>query len=327
MRWRQIVSGRLPVGGLIVVAATVGATFGATVPASRAADRPTRDRVRAANRAFADGDYRAALDGYGDAEVAESESAALNYNRGLAHYKLGQFTEARRLFNEALATRDLSLEAGAKFNLGNCAYAEALTRVADVPEAVDLLGEAIGFYRHSLDLNPRDDDARINIEMAKLLIKDLLDKQKQQQEQQPPPPDEQQQDEQQKDEQPQNEQQQDEQQQGDPQQDEQQQNEDHPQEQNQPNDGQQEGETQPPPDEPPGDGDPEPSPTQPQPPEGDASEPQDDSETQAGAEEELEMTPEQAERLLQAVRDKERQRRDERARRLRASRRSVLRDW
>lgn len=266
-------------------------------PSSHAADRQTRDIVHDANRALADGDYQAALDGYREAEVAEPESAELNYNRGLAHYKLGEFTEARRLFNEALATRDLSLEAKAKFNLANCAYSEALEKVDSVPEAIESLREAVGFYRHSLELTPQDDDARVNIEMARLLIKDLLDKQQPQQEQQ-------------------------QQQSGEQQQDQQQQ-----QNQDQPNDEQQEGEPQPEENEqqnPDDQGEEQPQESQPQ--EGEQDDPQQPSEEQDQPQE-MEMTPEQAQRLLQAVRDKERQRRDERARRLRAGRRPVLRDW
>ena len=67
----------------IVWAALVLAT---DVPPSRAADRQTGDIVREANRALADGDYQAALDGYCEAEAAEPDSTELNYNRGLAHY-------------------------------------------------------------------------------------------------------------------------------------------------------------------------------------------------------------------------------------------------
>lgn len=249
-----------------------------------------RKLVAEANRAYHAGDVAQALEGYKQAEVTMPESPELAYNRAAAHYKLGQYVEAREYFNRSLATRDLSLEAKAKFNLGNVAYASAMEKLASLKEAIDLLKGAIGHYQDALEINPQDGDARANIEMAQLVIKDLLDKlKKQQQEQQQEGQDQEQEDESQQDQQQRGEDQQDEKQQGDQPQDQQ--------------EGDQEQKHQQP-------------------------EAHDQDEQQQPQQAEGEMTKDEAERLLQSVRDRERQRREEQAqRRRRAPRRRVIKDW
>ena len=255
------------------------------------ADEPdARTLVERANLAYANEDYAAALEGYRQAEVTLPESPELAYDRGLAHYKLGEFAEARDYFNRSLRTRDLGLEAKAKFNLGNVAYASALEKLSDLQEAIDLLKTAMGQYRDTLELTPDDEDAKANIQTAHLLIKDLLDKLKKQQEEQ-------------------------EQQQGD--QDQEQQNEDQQNED-------QEGEEQDGQSEQEGDGEQEQDGEQQEP----QDEEQQDREAQGQQEQETrEMTREEAERLLQSVRDRERQRREDRARRTRARWVPVRKDW
>lgn len=251
---------------------------------SDAEEPDARQLVAKANQAFEAGEYDQALAGYREAELSAPESPEVAYNQAIAQYKLGDFPAARSFFNRALATRDLGLEAGVKYNLGNVAYSLALEKMSKLQEALDLLKQAIGHYRDALELAPDDEDAKANIHMAQLLIKDLLDKLQQQQEPQPQQGDSGDQDQQQ-----------------DPQQDGQQpQNQEEEQDQTQDGQQQQQG-------------------AQAQQQQQDASE-----QRQASI---REMTQEEADRLLQAVRDKERRRREERARRLRAPRAKVLKDW
>lgn len=265
------------------------------------ADEPdARLLVERANVAYANEDYATALEGYRQAEVTQPESPELAYDRGLAHYRLGEFAEARDYFNRALRTRDLSLEAKAKFNLGNVAYASALEKLSDLQEAIDLLKTSMGQYRDTLELTPDDDDAKANIQTAHLLIKDLLDKLKKQQEEQ----------EQQQGDQDQEQQDQDKEQDGD------QQERDQDQE-GEEQDGQQEQ-----------DGEQERNGDQDQ--DGEQQEPRDEvqqDKEEQGQQESREMTRDEAERLLQSVRDRERQRREDRARRARVPWVPVRRDW
>jgi Ca-activated chloride channel family protein len=274
--------------------------LGTATAARASAESDARRKAQDATRALEAGEYQKALDGYREAAVEFPDSPELAYNQAIARYRLRDFEKARELFNQALSTRDLGLEAGIKFNLGNCAYAEALEHLENLEEAIDKLRLAISHYRDALELNPDDDDARANIETAQLLIKDLIDKQKQQQEQQ--------QQQQQKQDQPQQDQQQPDQQQNDnptsqPSQDQKQQDQQ-----------KQQGEKQPQPDE--GQQD-----------QSQEDEQQSQAAQQEPAQEQRQLNPEEADRLLQAVRDKERQRRDQLRRRLPVQRVPVDKDW
>ncbi len=279
----------------------------AMVAMVRGEQRSARGWVAQANEAYRAGQFEEALRAYNEAEVDLPESPEVAYNQGLAKFKLGDFAGARNAFMRALGTRDIDLEAGAKYNLGNVAYASALEKMSDLQEAVELLKQSIGHYRDALEIAPSDEDARANIELAQLLIKDLLDKLKKEQEQQQ---------QENQDQQENQEQQQDQQEQGDQQEDDGEGDQEEKQQQEQ-----QEGEEQQ-----------QGSQDQQQQSEGDVDqqdEPSGEEDQPAPAEidQQREMSPEEAERLLQAVRDKERQRRDEKAQRVRARRGRVVKDW
>ncbi len=231
------------------------------------------------NQAFAVGDYTTARECYHAAAEVLPRSPEAVYNVGVASYMLGDYARARDALNRALVTRDPAFEAKIKFNLGNVACASASKIASNPPEAIELLKIGMGHYRDALELDPDDEDARINIELAQLFIKKLLDKLQQQR----------------KEQQRQRQQQREQQDQG----------EDEQQQQNRPQgdqqeDGQQDEKQQ---------SDDEPVQEQPQEGAGEA------------------LTTEEAERLLQAVRDKERIRREQLARRRHSRRLPVLRDW
>lgn len=286
-----------------VVAAALVLVLGIATVARASAENEARRKAQDATRALDAGEYQKALDGYREAAVEFPDSPELAYNQAVAQYRLRDFEKARELFNQALSTRDLGLEANIKFNLGDCAYAEALEHMGNLQEAIDKLRLAISHYRDALELNSDDDDARANIETAQLLIKDLIDKQKQQQEQQQkdnptshPNQDQQQQKQQQ-------EQQQKDDSTSQPSQDQQQQDQQ-----------QQQGEKQPQPDK------------------GQQDKPQEEEQQAQAApkespQDQRQLTPQEADRLLQAVRDKERQRRDQLRRRLPVQRGRVDKDW
>jgi len=301
------------------VLAVIGVILGAADV--RAAPSDLAAKVRAGNAAYGAGEYEKALALYDEAEVGCPECAELAYNRGLAYYRMRDFVKAREMFNSALTTRDLGLEARAKYNLGNVAYAQALEKLSAPQEAITSARQAIEYYRDALDINPADGDARANIEIAQLFIKDLLDKLKNEQEKQQQ--DQQQNQDQQQQEEQNQEQQQDQQQQ---QQQDQQQDQQQEQQQEQSGEGSQDEQQQP---QQQNEGQPEEEQQEQQ----NASQPaqeqggQPQEEQQAAAAEPREMNEEEVERVLQAVRDREAQRRAERARRQNVRMAPVARDW
>lgn len=147
---------------------------------TRGADVDLRAALEQANQAMADQDYPAAVKAYQKAIEADPDQPGLAYNLGVAAYKQGQLEEAKDRFTQALQNATPNVEARAKFNLGNVAYAQALKKVQAAPEAIQLLRSAVAHYRDALEVRPDDVDARANIESAWL----LLDKLRQQQEKQ-----------------------------------------------------------------------------------------------------------------------------------------------
>jgi Ca-activated chloride channel family protein len=248
------------------------------------------DLVRRGNRALAAGEYDEALKAYREAEVGEPESPRIRYNQALVHYRQREFVKARELFTESLSTRDLTLEAAAHFNLGNCAYSQALEKLKSYDEAIELARGAIGHYRQALELNADDEDARANIETARLLIKDLQDRKKKEEEEK-----KKQQPQSQPSSQPQS--QPSSQPQSQPSSQPKQQEDLDKQQQQQKDQQSQQGQTQ-----------------------------QQEQKQQAGAKQQK-ISREEAKRLLQAVRDKERQRRREQARKQASGRIVVDKDW
>ncbi len=282
--------------------------------AAWAQDISPQELVLRANEQLRAGQYDEAIEIYKQAAELLPDAAEIAYNRAIGHYRKGDFENATEQFITSLKTRDPQLEAKAKFNLGNCAYAAALAKNDNIPEAVEDLKSAILHYKDAIESNPQDRDARINIEMAQLLMKDLLDKQKQQEaeqqsqdqnqdEKQDPEQQDENQDQEGEEQQPeQSSGQQDQEQSGDQQQ--KQEGEDQQQQNEQQQDQEKASEDQ----------------------EQQAKAAQ--GQQQQGQEgQERKMTREEAQRLLQMIRDKEMQRRRELARRARVKVAPVDKDW
>lgn len=136
-------------------------------------------RIAAANRNYALGNYEEALRDYGSAlETApDAVRPELLHNIAAAHYKLGNLQDAREAWVRAAGMRDAKFEAAARYNLGNCDYAEAL-RIAsdtsgqtDAARIVELLERAQRQYLDAVALDPSLQNARANLELAEQLIR------------------------------------------------------------------------------------------------------------------------------------------------------------
>ncbi len=157
------------------------------LPTLGQADTPAPDKlVRQANEALTAGKVDNALAVYKQLAEQQPGRAELVYNQAVALYRKGNYDQAAELLGQSLKTHDKTLEAKARFNLGNCAYAEGLQllKKKDKKAAVKQLQTAISHYRESLQANPNDADARANIELAQMLIKQLQQKPKQNKKQQ-----------------------------------------------------------------------------------------------------------------------------------------------
>ena len=141
--------------------------------------------VSKGNKQYHKKDYGKALELYDKASVKAPESAIVAFNKGDAFYKKGDIEKAREQFQQAASkTKSLPFEAKAWYNLGNCAFkAGGREEDSDLQKALQSFEESVKFYGTALEKDPNLKDAAQNLEIARLKIKDLLDKIKNQQQQ------------------------------------------------------------------------------------------------------------------------------------------------
>ena len=135
---------------------------------SRAEPETTPVEFSSPYDAFDAGAYSQALDRFADRQTERPDDPELSLNVGAAHYKLNDFAAADAQFYRAAAIGDDELRAQALYNLGNSAFRQGK------------LGEAIDFYMASLEANPDDLDTKFNLEF----VREELKKQQEQQQNQ-----------------------------------------------------------------------------------------------------------------------------------------------
>ncbi|OHB63684.1 MAG: hypothetical protein A2Y77_17915 [Planctomycetes bacterium RBG_13_62_9] len=145
-----------------------------------------RDMLRQGNRLFGDSKYTEAIGKYDEALVEQPQALEPKFNKANSYYRLDDLDQAMDLYQSVATTsKDMALVAKAKYNLGNCLFQRgAKQRDSDLQKAVDDMKSSIACWRQVLDIDPKNEKAARNIEVARLIIKDILDQVKKQQEQQ-----------------------------------------------------------------------------------------------------------------------------------------------
>ena len=111
----------------------------------------------------------------------KSDDPRLHFNAGAAAYRNQQFEEAAKQFNATLASPDLKLQGLAYYNEGNALY-HLGERNPDPKKRTEAWEKALQDYQSTVKLNPQDADAKFNYEFVKKKLEEL--KQQQQQSQQ-----------------------------------------------------------------------------------------------------------------------------------------------
>ncbi len=145
----------------------------------------TRGAVRQGNGLYADGNYAEAIKRYDEALVDQPGAIQPKFNKANSYYRLDDLGQAIDLYQQvATESKDMQMVARAKYNLGDCLFQRgAKQKDSDLQKAVDDMKSSIVSWRQVLDIDPKNDKAAQNIEVARLTIKDLLDQLKKQQEQ------------------------------------------------------------------------------------------------------------------------------------------------
>jgi Ca-activated chloride channel family protein len=123
---------------------------------------------RDANRAYKDKQYDKAASMYDEALTRAPESGSISYNLGNTLYREQKFGDAAAQLRRAAEGGDPAVRGRSYYNLGNSFY-----KMGKLPEALDS-------YRRALDLDPGDRDAKINFEKTLLQMQQQQQQQKQQ---------------------------------------------------------------------------------------------------------------------------------------------------
>lgn len=118
------------------------------------------DDIKEGNRAYDAGDFKTAIERFQKAEAEKPEDPRLQYNIAGAAYQLGEFEKAQDYFTKALGTPDIALESKTHYNLGNTYF-----RMQDYPQAIKA-------YEDALRLDPNNVDAKVNLELARRMLKE-----------------------------------------------------------------------------------------------------------------------------------------------------------
>lgn len=110
---------------------------------------------RQADKLFESGDHYHAMQSYKQLLDENPNDPELNYNVGNSLYRMQMYDQAKLFYEKALAnTTDPKLKNDIHYNIANCEFKSKK------------LKESIDGYKQVLRKNPRDEDARKNLELA-----------------------------------------------------------------------------------------------------------------------------------------------------------------
>lgn len=137
---------------------------------------------RKANKLYSQGKYAEALTLYDEALLESPQEKRLAANKGSSQYRLNEFDAAEESYKSALAVQDPKVQADIHYNLGNLynMQGDQLAQSGD-QKAMDKYKAARDSYIKSLDLRQSDRDAKWNLQLTQMKIKQLEQQQKQQQ--------------------------------------------------------------------------------------------------------------------------------------------------
>ncbi|TLD43361.1 MAG: TPR domain protein in aerotolerance operon [Candidatus Jettenia ecosi] len=139
---------------------------------------PLADKVREGNQLYHNGKYDEALDKYINAQIDLPDASQLDFNVADAQYKRGKYEEATQLFDKGIKSDDAGMRARSSFNMGNALYRQGKMKEAleCYKKTVDFAEEAEG--KGGSNLETLKNDAKYNYEYVEKKMKE--EKQQQQ---------------------------------------------------------------------------------------------------------------------------------------------------
>ena len=112
-----------------------------------------RSLVQKGNRQAEEKKYQSAVENYRKAQIADPNEPVIRYNLGTTLYQLYGYAEAEKELEQALAqAKDPATKAKVLYNYGNTKY-----RLGDFDQAIES-------YKKVLEIDPKDSDAKYNLE-------------------------------------------------------------------------------------------------------------------------------------------------------------------
>jgi len=109
--------------------------------------------VQEGERLYRAGQYEGALQQFLEAQKSRPNDARLQYNIGSTYYELKRYEDAQKMFDTA--SKDKELRERSLYNRGNSQFRK------------DQFEDAIRSYEEALTIDPKDEDAHHNLELAK----------------------------------------------------------------------------------------------------------------------------------------------------------------
>ena len=140
---------------------------------------PLADKVREGNQLYQDGNYDGALDKYVNAQIDSPETPQLDFNIADVQYKRGKHSEAAQLFEKVIKSDDIGMKAKSSFNLGNTLY-----RQGKMKEALECYKKTVDYINETTptpsELDALKNDAKYNYEYVEKKMKEQQQKQQNQ---------------------------------------------------------------------------------------------------------------------------------------------------
>jgi hypothetical protein len=164
---------------VIPIALTVCLCAASICPAG---SREAYEKVREGIRQYEANDYAAAAKTFGKALSASPHDLRIVYNQACAAKARDELDTAIELFQKAALCDDSRLSASCRYNLGVIAAERARTEFGEQPEeaeeetrtkGLEHLGRAVAHYRDCLSVDSDHRQARHNIELIRLWIKNM----------------------------------------------------------------------------------------------------------------------------------------------------------
>jgi Ca-activated chloride channel family protein len=125
------------------------------------------------------GRYDSALREYRRLLNEKPTDARLRFNAGAAAFQAKDYEKAQEYLQAALLSQDLSLQQRTYYNLGNTQYrvGEETTKAEEKQQNWE---QAVSSYESALKLDPKDADAKFNLDLVKKKLEELKQQQQQQ---------------------------------------------------------------------------------------------------------------------------------------------------